>query len=99
MLRGTGLEILTSDGERAAVVQGDPSGSSLRLFGRDGEPRVSVSVQDGNANVMVRGEAGGTYEKHFAELTVSEEEGPRFRVCRAEADAGPDDRGEIRAAP
>ncbi len=48
---------------------------------------------------MVRGEAGGTYEKHFAELTVSEEEGPRFRVCRAEADAGPDDRGEIRAAP
>lgn len=100
VLRGTGLEIMTSDGRRAAVVQGDPSGSSLQLFGCDGEPRVSVSVQDKSANVIVRGEAGGKYENHFAELTVNDAEGPKFRVCRTkEADAGPEDRDEIWAAP
>lgn len=99
VLRGTGLEIVTRDGQQTASILDSVNGSMLRLYGRDGRPRVYISAHNDTASVLVRGEVDGKYENHIAGLMVSDEEGPRFRAHHAEADVGPEDLDDIWAAP
>ncbi len=99
VLRGIGLEIIARDGQPVASIRKLADGSNLRLYGRDGKPRVFISVNNDTASVILQGEADGKYDNHFAGMMVSDSEGPRFRTFQAEADVAPEDLNDIWAAP
>ncbi len=87
VLRGTGLEIVNRDGITTASIQNFGTGAVLQLFDNEGNPRTFMSVSDDLANVAVRGAPDGKQDWRFVAMTVTDEQGPKFRVYRADEDA------------